>query len=958
MYPGLLLFPFAFLFIAAGLALSFAIPVVQRRLGAIAQGWILAIFPLAAFGLFIRLAWGVVQHGPLIFHQEWLPTLGLSFVLHLDGLSALFALLVTGIGTPILFYTGYYFQGKTGIWRFLCYLLLFMTAMLGLVLAGDMILLFIFWEATSLLSFLLISYDYPHEQARQGAFKSLFLTGSGGVALLVGLLLLSQAAGSSDLTVILAKGDFVRAHPLYPVILLLIALGAFTKSAQIPFHIWLPDAMTAPTPASAFLHSATMVKAGIYLLARLHPILGLTDLWFWVMTGTGLATMITGAFLGLRQVDLKRILAYSTISQLGVLVSLLGQDTSIAFKALVISILAHALYKSALFLLTGIIDHETGTRDLRNLGGLAGDMPRTALVSGIAALSMGGLPPLFGFLAKETLLATATHPNLPTQVNLIFPGLVVIAGAMLLVQAGIFFVETFLGEIRTQGHEPALGMLLAPALPSLFSLAVGLLPEPQPLAEFLAKAAQAAFGSPVKVSLALWTGISVPLVLSVVAVTLGSGLFLARQPMRQLLSRLPEGWTFNRLFGAGIAVIDGLAELAVRIQTGALRRYLVVILLAVGGCLAWFAGLPSLAADFPSVLEWPVDDPLAILQVFTMLIAVAASLVGVFVRRDLLAIFLMSASGLAVAVSLALEPAPDASLVQIVVDILVTVILVLCLARLPRPQRERAAEFTFMQSRPGLLRDGLVALGSALVMFLIVLSALATRPRFSQVTGYYQENAKTATGSRDIVGAIVIDFRGFDTLLEITVFSLAGIGVYTLLRFASRKAGDVEPVDLQAPPPHPPTRGIGGLPTSPLLHLLGYVMLPLSLVIALIYMMYGHDQPGDGFAAGVILSLGEAFWYVVFGYSTTHRRLIWIRPGTLIPAGLFLGGVNGILSYFAKGHFMAHVDYGKMLGLPLPAAFHLSSSFLFEMAICLAVLGGSAYVQDIDRAEVADKPGG
>jgi NADH:ubiquinone oxidoreductase subunit 5 (subunit L)/multisubunit Na+/H+ antiporter MnhA subunit len=407
------------------------------------MAWILAVFPATAFLILIWLATRIPGGKALTWQIDWIPSLSLSMSLYLDGLSALFAMLVTGIGTIVVIYTGYYFYKEPSCWRFQAYLLGFMTAMLGLVLAGDLITLFIFWEATSIISFLLIAYKYKDEEARRGAFKALFITGGGGIAMLAGFLFVGNIAGGMDYATLLSNGEVLRKSSYYPVFLGLIAFGAFTKSAQAPAHIWLPQAMSAPTPASAYLHSATMVKAGIYLLARLNPSLGFTDLWFYLLTGVGLITILTGAYLGLKQNDLKALLAYSTISQLGVLVTLIGQDTEIAFKALVVGVTAHALYKSALFMIAGVVDHETGTRDLRRLGGLRRAMPITTGIAMVAGLSMAGLPPLFGFLAKETLLATAVHPSLPPFVGAIFPWVTVIAGALILVQAGLFVTTHF-----------------------------------------------------------------------------------------------------------------------------------------------------------------------------------------------------------------------------------------------------------------------------------------------------------------------------------------------------------------------------------------------------------------------------------------------------------------------------------------------------------------------------------
>jgi multicomponent K+:H+ antiporter subunit A len=953
MSDPLLLVPLLVTLAGALIAAVAGLAALNRRLTVTRLAWLLALVSLVAFGLILSQAVVLGSGDALFWCLDWIPSLGLSLSLYFDHLSALFALLVTGIGALVVVYAGYYFKNEErpwGEWRFMAYLLLFMTAMLGLVLAGDAITLFIFWEGTSITSFLLIAYKTKDEAARRGAFKSLFITGGGGIALLAGLLLLSYVAGSSDLVAILGKGDLLRASPLYPAMLGLIALGAFAKSAQFPFHIWLPDAMGAPTPASAYLHSATMVKAGIYLMARLNPALGFTDLWFWLLSITGLTTMLIGAYLGLKQNDLKALLAYSTISQLGVLVVLIGQDTEIAFKALIIGVLAHALYKSALFLVVGAVDHHAGSRDLRRLGGLVRIMPFSFAIGGVAALSMAGLPPLFGFLAKETLLATATHPTIPPLVDLLFPAATVLAGMFVLAQAGMLIWDTFLGKARDpilHAHEAPWAMLLAPAIPALLSLAVGLLPEPEFLARFLADAAEEVYGGKVKVSLALWTGISVPLLLSVVAVSLGTGLFLVRHRVRALQMRIDEQWSLNTVYAGLLNLIDRAADLATQLQTGKLRIYLSVILVGMVALVAGFGGLARwdamMALTLPSL---DFQGEVAVLRVFALLVTVAAAAATVALRRDFSAVVALGASGLAIALLMVLEPAPDVALVQIVVDILTVVILVLALTRLPRSQRQRADALTFQQSRASLVRDILIAVASGAVLAFVTLVALTSRPRESVVTPFYETGAKVLTGAKDIVGAIIVDFRALDTLIEITVFGLAGLGVYTLLRYASRKVGDEEEPLATAAARQLPTLGIGGRETSPFVHALAYVSLPLSMVIAVVHIMYGHDQPGDGFTAGVIVSLALGFWYVVFGYYEVRRRLTWLRPASLIGGGVLLAVVSASAAALMVGSFLGHVDFGQRLGLPLPQGFNLSTSFLFELAICLTVLGSASYMLD------------
>lgn len=952
MNPALLLAPLAIVVAGAAVAALFWLTPLRGRLPIVSLARLLAVAPLAAFVALLFLTPATSKGQALAWSVAWIPALDLQAGLYFDGLSALFALIVTGIGTLVVVYAGYYFKEANHA-RFLTYLLLFMASMLGVVMAGDVITLFIFWEGTSITSFLLVAYKTKDAEARNGGFQALFITGGGGIALLAGLLLVATVVGDTSFVAILSSGDALRTSAIYPVMLLLVAFGAFTKSAQFPAHIWLPRAMTAPTPASAYLHSATMVKAGIFLMARLSPAMGGTELWFSLLTGFGMATMLIGAYLGLKQNDLKALLAYSTISQLGVMMAMIGQDIAEAFKALVIAVLAHALYKSALFMVAGIVDHEAGTRDLRRLGGLRQSMPASFVVAAVAGLSMAGLPPLFGFLAKETLLVTATHPTLPPSIGNVMAALSVAAGALILAQAGLLVWDTFLGRPRDpsiHAHEAPWGMLLAPAIPAALSLLIGLAPEPQFLADFLANAAEAAYGDKVKVSLTLWTGLNVPLLLSAIAISAGLLIFVFRQQVRAFLRTAGDGWGLQHVYLSVLKGIDRLAAAATRLQGGKLRTYLSIMLGSTLLLLAAAASLsrtPLWSADY--LLTLPALDftgELALLRVLAVFIVVGSAVATIFLRRDFVAVIALSAAGLGIALLMVLEPAPDVALVQVVVDILSTVILVLAITRLPRIQRYRANALTFAQSRGSLARDALLAAGTGLAVAFLTLVALLTRPRASVATPYYEANAKVLTGAKDIVGAVVVDFRAFDTLLEITVFAIAGLGVYTLLRYASRTAGDQV---AKAPPALArvlPTTGIGGQPTSPFVHALAYAVLPLAMVIAVIHMMYGHDQPGDGFTAGVIISLAVAFWYVVFGYEATKQRLSWLKPTPLIGVGLLLALGVGAAAALMTGNLLAPVDFGKLLGLPLPAGFNLSTSFLFEVSICLAVLGSASLMLD------------
>ncbi len=941
-----LTYPLLILVTSVFIALLFGLPTLKNKISVNKQAWFLALFPFTALILSLLPLPALNAGQVFIWRIAWLPSLGIELGLYYDSWSALFAILITGIGTLITIYAGSYFQGKADTYRFLAYLLLFMTSMLGVVMAGDVLTLFIFWEGTSITSFLLVAYKYKDEKARYGAFRALFITGGGAIAMLLGLLWLSSIVGSTQFVDILNSGDLLRSSEFYTPILLLIALGTFSKSAQFPFHIWLPGAMSAPTPASAYLHSATMVKAGIYLMARLNPALGFTDEWFFLLTIGGMATMLCGAYLGLKQNDLKALLAYSTIAQLGILMMLIGQEDAASYKALVIGIVAHALYKSALFMVAGIVDHETGTRDIRRLGGLRKTMPLAFVIALLAGLSMAGLPPMFGFLAKETLLAAVLHPTLAPIMTVV----AVLTGALMLAQAGLYVLDTFTGKPRDsaiRAHEAPKTMLLAPAIPAAFSLIIAFFPGPKEEATFLAGAAQAAYGEPVKVSLALFHGLTAPLVLSLIAISLGMVIYYFRQPIRAWQETVSPDLSFNKIYAWTLSGFDKAGYGATRMQQGKLRTYLLIILLAVVVLVFAFMGQPNMDL---TTLTWPdasLGGELYILRFFSLLVAVGAAAATVWLRRDFNAILAMGAMGLAVAILFVLEPAPDVALVQIVVDILSLVILVLALAKLPRKQRRKAQGLTetlLKESRGSQLRDVLVSIAIGFLVMVLTFTALQSRPRESDLADYFTQNAKSLTGATDIVGAVVVDFRALDTLLEITVFSLAGLGIYTLLSHAAKKHGDVpernEPIRQQVW--H--TSGVSGSRSSPFIRVPTYIMLPIALVFAMTHIMYGHDQPGDGFTAGVIIGLAVALWFVIFGYEKTREMLPWLRPSWLISIGVLLAIVNGFVAIAFSGSFLGNVNYGDLLQLPLPSGLYLSSSFILEIAISLAVLGSVVHM--------------
>lgn len=925
----IIIFPIFLIFSGAWFAALYGWTGFSAKLSIPKAGLFLSLFPFCAFiVLLTRLPW-LVGNGVYTCQMNWLSSMGLNISLYLDSLSAFFALLITFIGTLVLIYAGQYFKKDQGAWRFYTYILLFMGAMLGLVMAGDVITLFVFWELTSIISFLLVAYNFSDPEAKKGAFKALFITGGGGIALLFGLLTVTHIVGDSRWIVILNSGEVLRDSPLYLIVLGLIALGAFTKSAQFPFHIWLPDAMSAPTPASAYLHSATMVKAGIYLMARMNPVLGFTEAWFWLLTLTGTATMLVGAVLALKQTDLKAILAYSTICQLGILMMMIGQDMSISYKALIIGILAHALYKSALFLVAGIVDHETGTRDITRLGGLKSSMPVTFAIASVAALSMAGLPPLFGFLAKETLLASALHPSLPPAMGWMLCISSILAGALMLAISGRFIWDTFLGQPKDhsiKAHDPGWLMLIAPALPAFLSLFLGQVAGAKQEAVFLANAASNAFGEKVKVSLALWHGLNAPLMLSIIAIAMGSMMFYWRADLIRQLLKLNITLSLNRGFDLVINTIDLMAEKAVALQQGKLRKYLLVILSATLVLICLFNGyLPRIDQTRLTGVSFSIKTELSLLRIAALFLVCGTSIACVMLKKDFYAILAFGASGLGVVVLMALEPATDVALVQIVVDVLLVIILVLALTRLPKDKLARAREMAQGREKKQIWQDAIVSGLFGGVVMLMSLFALLSRPRISELSPFFKEMTQPATGSTSIVGTILTDFRGLDTLFEIAVFGIAGIGILTLIHFTAEKN----------PQEQLPAMSF----MTPIMNVLARVMLPLTLVIGFCDILYGHDQPGDGFTAGVIISIGIGMQYMVFGYQDIQKKIKWLAPSRLVAWGILLAILSGIGGLIVNGHYFSPVDFGKMVGLPLPKGIHLSSSMIFELAICITVVG-------------------
>ncbi|WP_185984935.1 hydrogen gas-evolving membrane-bound hydrogenase subunit E [Aureimonas mangrovi] len=739
-------------------------------------GWIMALAPGGLFVALLMLGLGLPANGPLSETVEWVPALNVELTFRLDGFSWLFSLLITGIGTLVTIYAGAYFAEKSpekGA-NFIALILLFMSAMLGTVLTDHLIVLYVFWELTSLVSFLLIGFDSYKASARKAALQSLIVTAGGGLALFAGILLIGLALDTYSLSEIATRGDELAASPLAPAILVLVLLGAFTKSAQVPFHFWLPGAMAAPTPASAYLHSATMVKLGVYLLARLDqpfsamPAFGITLIVF------GTATLIVGGVRALTQPGFKAILAHSTVGSLGLLVLLIGLEGDTAAIATIGFILGHALYKAALFFCAGTAIHATGRTEVTQMSGLATALPWTAAAAGLAAISMAGLPPMVAFIAKEYIF----EAQLNAGTNWLVIALTVLGNAAfvmiaLLASIGPFF-RGRLAPLPLQ-HSEVAGMALGPVtlagLSLLFGLAPALIAGP-----LIAPAASALVGAPVEVSFSLWHGFTPMLALSAVVVVLGIGLWLA---WPSLLQRLQGGRLSHALGDAGYNfVFDGvlkIAKLSTRIlQNGDQHRYGAIVLGAT--VVIVVAGL--IAAAPPFALDTSLDGfrigPAVILAFMVFGAVCAARLISL-----LGAVVAAGICGFGSALLFLLNGAPDLALTQFSVEVLVVVIMMALLLRLP-------VRRTLTRMRSERRMDALLSGAFAFLVFL-ALAAMTTMPLDLTLSDYYRATSYPEAFGRNVVNVILVDFRALDTMGEIAVIAFGAMTVWGLLRRRIRK---------------------------------------------------------------------------------------------------------------------------------------------------------------------------
>ncbi len=771
--------PMTFLSLFLPFLAALAAPALVKRFGHNAA-WILAIAPALSFVHFALMLPQVAAGGVVTGGYAWVPSFNLSFSWFIDGLSLTFALLITGIGLLIVLYAGGYMKGHPQQGRFLSFLLLFMGAMLGVVVSDSLLMLFVYWELTSITSFLLIGFDHERAAARRAALQALVVTGGGGLLLLAGLIFIWDMSGMTQLSMLVRSGDILRDSPFYLAALLLVLGGAFTKSAQFPFHFWLPNAMEAPTPVSAYLHSATMVKAGVYLLMRLNPVLGDTAAWQILLPFFGGLTMLTGALLAIRQTDLKLMLAYTTVSSLGLLVMLTGFGSDHAIEAAVLYLVAHSLFKGALFMVAGIIDHETGTRDVTKLGGLRRAMPVTFAAALAAAISMAGLPPFFGFLAKEEIYYALAHGN-PRAV--LFTGIAILGNGLMFAVAFAVALKPFLGKpVKTpkHAHEGPLLLWFGPALLALKGLTIALF---SGIAHFYISTpmASAIAGEARPVEISLIPHIGVPLGLSLLTIALGIVLYTQLSAVRGLIDR-----TFRALGAGPDRGFDVFIEMLVKmsfhitrlIQPGRLEFYVTATFAVIAAVLL----VPLfLYGELPSMPSWPRDAPIH--ELTFIAIAVAGLIAVLTASSRLTAIIALGIQGFAVAVIFLLFGAPDLSFTQFMVETLSVVILTLVMTRLRlSPSDHRGLGQKLLDSSIA------IACGTGFALYLM----RATQVSFdNRLTDFYNSYSKVIAHGANVVNVIIVDFRGTDTLGEIAVVMITGLAILALIRI--RPAAVKEP---------------------------------------------------------------------------------------------------------------------------------------------------------------------
>lgn len=910
------------------LLLGSGLSALLHKIPRLAQMLLAITVSLICFSLLLSQA-GPILNGHVVLQQwQWLPQLGINLSFRLDAIALLFALLISGIGTLIFIYAYYYLSKNSSLSKLYTLLMIFMAAMLGISLSNNLIILLVFWELTSISSFLLVSYWNHYEAAQRGARMALAITGMGGLALLGGFVLLGQMAGTYQIDTILALGNTLQQHALFTPALLLILLGAFTKSAQFPFHFWLPNAMAAPTPVSAYLHSATMVKAGIFLIARLLPIFVGFGLFHSIVTTVGLVTFFIGAFFAIFKEDLKGLLAYSTISHLGLIVCLLGIGSPLAVAAAVFHIINHATFKAALFMIAGVIDHEMGTRNLRKLKGIWQLLPFTGTLTFITAAAMAGVPLTNGFISKEMFF---------TEISTHFSGGQWLLGIVVTTLAGIFAVAYstrmvhgvfFDGELgadipNKHAHEPPFGMRAPIMFLAITCILIGILPAffAENIVNRVTQSISLTTESHI-VHLAIWHGINTPLIMSLIALLGGITFYfiLARNgKIREITLEKYFGPIQGKLiFECVLNKLETVArQIKLATETSRLQSYLFW-LFAFSICMICIPMFSSQIATGTRVLN---HAPIFAIVLWLLLFSACWMMLW-FHHERIKAVLIGGVVGLVVSIIFVTLSAPDLALTQITVDVVTTVLLLMSLSLLPQLTPYESA-----QARRW--RDAIIAIiaggGIGWITWLIL-----TRDH-SSISWFFIQQSLPLGGGANIVNVILVDFRGFDTFGEITVLAIAGIG--TLCLMDGMRAHGTQT-----------TKGLTYRfnPSPLLVRTTASWVLPIALVVSFYIFMRGHNYPGGGFIAGLITAIALILQYIALGQDRAER-LIRANSGRLyeiwIGSGLTIAGLSGIASWFWGRPFLtsAHIYVSP----PLLGEMHLASAVFFDLGVYLVVVGST-----------------
>ena len=907
---------------------------------------------LACFALVLSQTQHILGGGEaLVEHYAWIPSLDLAFTFRMDGLSYVFALIVSGMGALISLYARYYLDPADPRARFYAYFLIFMGSMLGLVLSGNVIQMVVFWELTSMASFLLIAYWYHRADARRGARLSLTITATGGFALLASVLMMGYVAGSYDLEVILQSGNLIKSSQYYPVILITFAIGCLTKSAQFPFHFWLPNAMAAPTPVSAYLHSATLVKVGIFALTRFWPILSGTDLWFYVVGGAGIITYAIGAYNALFQKDLKGILAYSTISHLGMICTLLGLNSALAVIVAIFHVLNHATFKASLFMVAGIVDHETGTRDITVLGGLRKFMPITTILAIVATAAMAGVPLLNGFISKEMFLTETlfvdTAPINPyiLPVFALFGSIFSVAYSYRMI-ASVFFGQSTIENLPKQPHEPPKLMLAPIAILVSLCVLVGIMPQ-STIGAFVETATASVLGEnhDVEYSLAIWHGFNLPLLMSVFALV--GGVLLALIMNRSLnehtdITPFTQRLDGRRLYDRLMDAVDAFSYHAVRWTSSERMQVQLLWVVLITITVAALALVGRYDAPRPTLAE--VNWYFLALWIVGCLGAVLAAHHAQYNRFR--AIIFSSATGIVVVATFVWLSAPDLALTQLVVEVVTCVLLLLGLRWLPQPKKSTSE----LDEDPVLAlrrrRDLLIAIVAGLGMTLLTYF-LTMRPKNTSDIGNVILSKSLPEGhGTNVVNVILVDFRGFDTFGEITVLAIVALTVYALLRRFRPPQEMLQALDPASDELTTDLRRIkedGKLPKGTMLvpNVIARMLMPITTLIAFYFFFRGHNLPGGGFVGGLIFATGVLTQFIVSGMLWVEDKSR-IRPQNWLGFGLVLALSAGILPMLFGKPFLTAMIWEP--ALPFFGKIHLSSVLIFDLGVFLVVVGTTTYM--------------